>query len=338
MEASKRNNKLNLLKGFACIGVVFIHIQFPGKIGKLISMVSAYAVPVFFLIAGYYAFGKGTDTLKRRLLKIIKIFVFAYLLFFVYSLLSAANNHKVVQWFADNYTITVLARYIIFCTVSFAIPLWYLLAQIETYIFWYFIVKLKKENIIVKCIPLLFIFYSVLTIVCETKGLAWFYKINFVTRSLSWFALGYYIHSLPKEKIEATNSKILYLFLILGIVIVCLPTLLPLAINISCIGYIPYAVALFLLSLKNSEISICKTMEFLGDKLSLYVYIFHVPVGDLSKMISEKILKIHTQSEIYLWLHPIITLWIVIIISYIFYIVITDVNRKNSNKLITKND
>lgn len=77
MEASKRNNKLNLLKGFACIGVVFIHIQFPGKIGKLISMVSAYAVPVFFLIAGYYAFGKGTDTLKRRLLKIIKIFVFA---------------------------------------------------------------------------------------------------------------------------------------------------------------------------------------------------------------------------------------------------------------------
>lgn len=53
---SSRNIMLNLLKGFACIGVVLIHIKFPGKTGDLIKYASAYAVPIFFLIAGYFAF------------------------------------------------------------------------------------------------------------------------------------------------------------------------------------------------------------------------------------------------------------------------------------------
>ena len=55
---SSRNNMLNFLKGIACIGVIFIHVPFPTVIGKLISLVCAYAVPVFYLIAGYYSFDK----------------------------------------------------------------------------------------------------------------------------------------------------------------------------------------------------------------------------------------------------------------------------------------
>lgn len=67
---------LNLLKGFACIGVVFIHVSFPGVIGGIIKHASAYAVPIFFLIAGYYSFSKNLNTIKRKLIKIVKIFIF----------------------------------------------------------------------------------------------------------------------------------------------------------------------------------------------------------------------------------------------------------------------
>lgn len=65
----------------ACVGVVFIHITFPGKVGEIIKYASAYGVPIFFLIAGYFAFGKNEDVIKRRLLKICRIFVFGYLIF-----------------------------------------------------------------------------------------------------------------------------------------------------------------------------------------------------------------------------------------------------------------
>ena len=41
------NVKLNFLKGIACMGVVFIHITFPGLFGQIVLCASGYAVPVF---------------------------------------------------------------------------------------------------------------------------------------------------------------------------------------------------------------------------------------------------------------------------------------------------
>ena len=67
MDRQKETNvKLDLLKGCACIGVVFIHVSFPGTFGQIVNYISTFAVPVFYMIAGYFAWGKGTDTVKRR--------------------------------------------------------------------------------------------------------------------------------------------------------------------------------------------------------------------------------------------------------------------------------
>ena len=52
-----RNQCLNFLKGLGSTGVVFIHITFPGLTGEIISKMAQFAVPVFFMITGYYALG-----------------------------------------------------------------------------------------------------------------------------------------------------------------------------------------------------------------------------------------------------------------------------------------
>ena len=57
-QSSKINTMLNMLKGLACIGVVFTHIVFPGWCGKFVTIASAYAVPVFFMTAGYLCLWK----------------------------------------------------------------------------------------------------------------------------------------------------------------------------------------------------------------------------------------------------------------------------------------
>lgn len=326
MNEVKRNTMLNLLKGFACIGVVLIHVTFPGMIGEIIKFASAYAVPVFFLIAGYYAFGKNEDTIKRRLIKIVKIFIFAYFVFFIFNALIAFKNDEIMEWLASNYTIKELAKYVLFCTIGFAIPLWYLIAQIETYIFWYFTVKLKKENLIVRILPILFILQVILTSFCETNELAWFWKINFVTRSLTWFALGYYLHTVPEEKINKFSDKEIIACALIGLTIVIIPIAFGLKIKFSSVGYIPYATALFVMALKHAEKSICKPLEYLGDKLSLWVYIFHVPTSSVIKMIMKRLVNNNTESGAYLWIHPILTLLIVIVISYIFNFILAKIS------------
>ena len=163
LEKTNRNVKLNLLKGIACIGVVFIHITPPGLFGDILVYGFQFAVPIFLMIAGYYAYGKEEDVIKRRLIKIVKIFLYAYLVFFLYKLTFSLKDHELNKWLSESYKWDTPIKYICFCTINFAVPLWYLIAMIETYIVWLFVVKGKKEDVAIKLTPILFLFQIILT-------------------------------------------------------------------------------------------------------------------------------------------------------------------------------
>ena len=314
------NVKLNLLKGFACIGVVFIHITFPGLFGQVVLYASAYAVPIFFMIAGYYAIGKNDSVIKRRLIKIIKIFIYAYVLFFLYSSAFAIKEHELSVWIAQNCTWKTLVKFICFCTIDFAIPLWYLIAMIEVYIVWMVVVKYGKENKLVKTFPILFILQVILTSYCETTGLEWFWKVNFLTRGMPWFLLGYYLHTDKAKKIREIDSYKLIVLVLVGCIIAVVPTAFSLPFKFNVIGYIPYAFGLFTLALKNSSQSVCKPIEIIGEKLSLNIYIFHVLMSGVLEFVLSHIFRIDTESAVYLWIRPIAVVISTICASWVIYI------------------
>lgn len=51
---SNRNCSLDFCKGVGCIFVVFIHVTFPGGLGQAVKSLGSFAVPLFFMISGYY--------------------------------------------------------------------------------------------------------------------------------------------------------------------------------------------------------------------------------------------------------------------------------------------
>ena len=324
-----KNIQLNLLKGFACIGVVFIHIKFPGLFGQIVTCASTYAVPVFFMIAGYYAYGKGQAVITRRLIKIVKIFVCAYALFFLFNIAVASAQHNLESWLLNNFNWKTPIKYICFCTIDFAIPLWYLIAMIEVYLAWLFIVKNNKEGSALKAMPVLFVLQIILTAYCETKGLAWFWKINFITRGMPWFLLGYYLHTPEAAKIRTISADKLRMLAVIGCAIAVIPTAFDLPLKFDIIGYIPFSLGLFVLALQDPDKSTCKPIEFLGECLSLYVYILHVLVGRASSIILAA-LKFDTKNTVYLWCRPIIVLILTIFASWIIYIYIIETKEQQS--------
>lgn len=308
---------LDFIKGIACICVVFIHVTFPNMFGLVVKNICGYAVPVFFMIAGYYVGGQK-QVIKRRLYKILRILMLAYIIFFCIECIVQLKNNNIVLWLHSIISIKVLVKFFVFCTIDFAIPLWYLIAQSETYIFWYLIVKFKLEQKMLKVMPLLFVFQIILRITCETINCSWFWKINFVTGSLTWFLLGYYIYNIEVEKIKKIENRVLLFAGVIGMCITCIPIIFSLKVNFSSVGYIPYATAIFLFAIKNDGYSISQTIEYLGGKLSLWVYIFHVPMSIVISYVCSKILKIDIQSSLFLWCFPIVTAVAVIIFSYLF--------------------
>lgn len=78
-----------------------------------------------------------------------------------------------------------------------------------------------------------------------------------------------------------------------------------------CVGVLVTAPAIFLIGIKNSGISIPKAVSYIGDKLSLFIYIIHLPVS-LILIFVESHMGINDDPVI-LYIHPLLTLVVTII-------------------------
>ena len=259
--------------------------------------------------------------IRRRLIKIIQIFSYAYALYLVYNVAVALMNRDLTNWIVKQFGWMTPIKYIVFCTVDFVIPLWYLIAMIEVYIAWLFVVKKGIEKQAGKWMPLLFVLQVVLTSYCETMNVEWYLKINFITRGMPWFLLGYYMHMDESEKLRSIEPLKLIAMVVLGCSISIIPDVFRLPIRCGAIGYVPYAFGLFTLTLtEHSSKSICKLIEFIGDKLSLDIYIYHKQVGIILSILCLKIIELDITETVYLWLRPIIVLILTILLSWFLYI------------------
>ena len=61
-------------------------------------------------------------------------------------------------------------------------------------------------------------------------------------------------------------------------------------------------------------------MEFIGDKLSLNIYILHVPVFGIIKIILQNSFGLDVHGTIYLWCRPIIAFLAAAFVSWVIYI------------------
>lgn len=315
MVLTNRNNCLNILKCIACFGVVFIHVPFPGVFGVIIKYMSTFAVPLFFMIAGYYSYGCTEAKIFRRLIKIVKILIFAILCFLIWEIINQLKNHTLISWFIINFNWKMPIKFFVFCTIPWSIHLWYLIAMSETYLTWFIIVKHRLEHKAIRFCGCFLLLGAILDVIVESFGFKWLFKVNFLLRALPWFMLGYMIHKKYKSNIpEIKNSK-LALIASIGWIITISVVFFNIKINYNYIGVLITAPSLFILAIKNSNIKISKPIEYIAEKLSLFIYIFHPLVSSIIIIFMKNIININ---GIYTYFHPVITLFASIFVSLIF--------------------
>lgn len=281
MRKKEINHAFDFLKGIACIGVVFIHFPFPGMFGKYVIWGVSFAVPLFYLIAGYYAFSVPSEIIWKRLWKVLKILLFAIALYYGYEFQFRMRNHILRPWLHNIFQPKNLWQSIVFCYLPHAIPLWYLIAQVETYLFWLGIIKIRKQKAVLWAIPVLFLLRVVLVSVCDTMHLPWQDGYNFLLRALPWFLSGYAIHSHQELILKYCKDSYLVIAAILGLATVILPKVLLLPVQFGSLGHAPYAIALFLLCVRYPHILERNYLTRLGRQLSLPIYIIHSLIGSL---------------------------------------------------------
>lgn len=259
-------------------------------VGQIIKYAANFAVPVFIMIAGYYSYGKDEVVIRRRLIRMLGILALGLFVYFVCLIIIYLKHGNLLDWLSNLITLKSILKFFCFVTIDWAIPLWYLIAMSETYLIWYVVLLLKKTNIY-KIYPILFLVKIFLTVYVETLDLAWFWKMNVVISVLPYFLLGY---SLRKNSVRV-DKIILIVCAVSGLVIAEMPIIFNTVVDFSCIGTVIYAIAIFIFAINYPNIGSGKTIQYIGDKLSLWVYIFHLPVSMLiSKFLNGWVLPIIT--------------------------------------------
>lgn len=140
-----RNERMDLYKGVGIYCVIAIHVLFPGSFGMAVRVLSRFAVPFFFLTAGYFNLGATPAQLKRRAVRtglLLAGSCIPYLLLGI--VLTVIRGEAPIPWLRTMISAGTVKDFIFYHTIPFpyAWQLWFLGALTMVYLFWWAIATL----------------------------------------------------------------------------------------------------------------------------------------------------------------------------------------------------
>ena len=139
-----RNNTLDVMKLVASYMVIFIHVLFPGKMGVAADALGRFAVPLFFFVSGYYAYGASPETIRARTVRLVRLSLFAFLFYIAYDglrMLLYLEFEQFIQFLTGWMNLKIFLKLVVFNTPVYNFHLWYLLACVYVYGLYYAAVK-----------------------------------------------------------------------------------------------------------------------------------------------------------------------------------------------------
>ncbi len=285
-----KNSCLNFFKGIGCILVIFLHFHLPGIGRDIAGGLARFAVPLFFMISGYYIYNSDRETVKRKLPGKIKhilyMCIYATLLYAAFTIAQLYIDGGVLaitEWIKEYFNAGQIFRMLFLGDMWFlnCSMLWFLYALLWSYVALYFVNRFQLYKAAYIIIPFCFLARMILFGVTNYyfTGIHWLTVNNFVVTGFPYVMIGnllarYKDTILPKIRIQWLSVSIL-----IGILLGVISDHTKMMVDIAYIGVILYAVCVFLLAQKYPQQKICGFLEMVGEKCFSFVYIMHMMVG-----------------------------------------------------------
>ncbi len=314
-----RNKSLDILKFVSSLFVVMIHYPFPEPYGTVIKAFGRFALPVFFMTSGFFSYSisaKSCDKIRKRALHLFKIFIISFILYYISYIIL---NHRLYsdEWLADTGECIYYFR-VLFLNhpiSSYFIHLWFLTALIYCYLILWILIKINKAEYLkffVFIIPFTILFFDVIIAKHSADNYAALWGRNFLAMGLPFFALGY----LLKEKEEKLKKVKLSTLLLLSVFSILLFAAEYIFLNNSSELYLAsalFAVCLFVICIKYKS-TYKSRYAFLISESPLYIYIIHLMIARIIYALNS---RIHIDYNLFVWLRPVLTLILSVLISFI---------------------
>lgn len=304
MKSVNRNHLIDTIKGIACIGVVLIHYNWSNDISIIIKTISRFAVPFFFFVSGYYLPNSSkvitSDNFKRKIKHIFDLAVKSALVYAIFCIYW--NSIMNSQWNLWTYTKSIfqpagIVKFLLSSDPFVYAHFWYIIALLACYLILYLVRdKIKPVGYLIGFLVLivcysLFAEFNFLTgwknYVPLTESATLVVSNMFIFRAMPFLLWGVY---LKKSTIAEWKQKPNLLLLLAIAVLGCVLVVFEERHFGTILMYVGTHITVLALSLASvwypdKKIGI---LEYIGDKLSMYVYIYHIAVGKMWDLIAAK--------------------------------------------------
>ena len=117
-----RNDKLDWVKSGCAILIIFIHVNFPGKLGYVMDSLARIGVPLFFIVSGYYCVVNDENCLAKirkkihrmciLLLSLTVIYIIFFATFFIQPIERVLTSKS--AWGSELYVSSIISAIALF--------------------------------------------------------------------------------------------------------------------------------------------------------------------------------------------------------------------------------
>ena len=312
--------------------VVFIHIKFYGKMGIIMETLARFAVPLFFLVSGYYSFQIKPEKIIKRIRHLLGLIVFAAVCYTLFNIVIVFLNGTVgdiASYLGKYLNIGTLINLFIFNVPVSSVHLWYLLAMVYVYVAFYFVTMLRLNEKVIFIVSFSLLFLHILLGEClSALGIVVPIHIvrNFALMGIPFFALGLFVKK-HENHMRAIPNYIIITSTIIG-VFESIFSRYFFGRNELYIGSLFILFTMVCVFIKYSSIQYPHFLLAL-EGCSTYVYIFHLIISSVITA-AYSYFGAYTQSSLIIFknIRPIL----VCIVSTIFAFCITQLIKKIQHK------
>ena len=281
-----RNRTLDMVKAICAYAVVLLHVHFPGNAGIIANVLARFAVPMFFMVSGYFCF-RGDDTEFIRTGKKIR---------HVLKLMIVAFQVKWHLWFLPA---------LLYCYLLFALAARF---------------RICKQAYVL--IPVLLLIHFGMeefsTFLFPEKHFRVMQFRNYLFTGFPFFMLGHLIHR-HQEKLEAwfAGKKVFLLYgMAAGGGIASLLEYRYFGKLELFLGSVFMAVGLFLIAIMGKNRKVPELPVAIGQKYAFFIYLFHLCVADILKDVA--VAAGIEKNLLYLWMRPVMVCVLVTAVAVMY--------------------
>lgn len=322
---SKRINSIDALRIIAAFFIICIHASYFGK--EYVCYFAKCAVPVFFMISGYFFIGSKKESQLRSIKKIFMLVVLTNILFIFFKYGFSVFKHTTDEFFTKSFSLDALFNFFVLNESPFGLHLWFLSALLYCMIIAFFLSKIKmNKKILIPVICLLLLGDLCLgkySVVVFGRTFSPLYARNFLFLGLPNFYIGSLFKEVSPDRIKIGNPALVGLIALFTATTAAEKYILA-ALDMSGVRehYISttlLSLAVFALAVKNADYDKKGVVSFLanwGRKYSLFIYVFHILVYFVLKVMRSSIGIVNTICN---YTEPFIIFAISLLAAVIYY-------------------